>query len=443
MTIESVEWPRVHTGLGAATIALMSELEKTQWMRPQHIEAAQLHQARLLLQHHVGKNPWFATRMESAGLTPDMVIDQQSFRRIPILKRGDIQRAGNSFYATAVPKSHEPIMEIKTSGSTGEPVVVKKTNVNALFWGAHAVRDHHWSKRDHRSRISSIRADISSYAEMPSWGMPMSMITTTGPAQGMPASMDIAEQLRRVKQFKPSILLIYPNNLNAFLDEWEANWDMDYIKHIKTIGETVSPELRARTKAITGLKIEDNYSSNEMGCMAIQCPDHDHYHVMSETVILEILDDDGNPCKPGETGRVVVTDLHNFISPLIRYDIGDFAVPGEQCACGRGLPVLRRVVGREHSIIKRPDGTRGWPIFYGAKMNGIAPVRQYQFIQHTLNDIEFRCYTEEPLTPEQESGLIALVQEALGHPFNINLIQYRERLPTTKVGKFQEFICKA
>lgn len=443
MSIESIEWPRVHTGMAAVTIALLAELEKTQWMRPEHIEAAQLHQARLLLRHHVDRNPWFAARIAAAGLTPDMITSTEAFRRIPMLKRGDIQRAGDAFYATEVPKSHEPIMEIKTSGSTGEPVVVRKTNVNALFWGVHAIRDHHWAKRDQRGKISSIRADIFTYAESPSWGMPMSMITRTGPAQGMPASMDIAEQLRRVREFKPSILLIYPNNLNAFLDEWEAGWDMDYIKHIKTIGETVSPELRARTKAITGLSIEDNYSSNEMGCMAIQCPDHNHYHIMSETVILEILDDDGNPCKPGETGRVVVTDLHNFISPLIRYDIGDFAVPGEPCTCGRGLPVLQRVVGREHSIIKRPDGTRGWPIFYGAKMNGIAPVRQYQFIQHTINDIEFRCYTDDPLTPEQESGLIALVQEALGHPFNINLIQYRERLPTTKVGKFQEFICKA
>ena len=168
----------------------------------------------------------------------------------------------------------------------------------------------------------------------------------------MPATYDMREQLRIIKQFQPGILLIYPNNLNIILDEMAADGgDFGFIKHVKTIGETVHQWQRDKTRAVLGLKIEDNYSSNEMGCMAMQCPDTDNYHVMTETVLLEIINDQDQPCAPGEVGRLVVTDLHNHASALIRYDIGDWAEAGEPCSCGRGLPTIRRFVGREHSIL--------------------------------------------------------------------------------------------
>jgi len=67
-------------------------------------------------------------------------------------------------------------------------------------------------------------------------------------------------------------------------------------------------------------------------------------------------------------------------------------------------------------------------------------VRQYQFRQKTLTSMEFRCFTEEPLTFDQREGLIALVQDALGYPYELDLIEYRQPLPTTGRGKFQEFI---
>jgi phenylacetate-CoA ligase len=86
------------------------------------------------------------------------------------------------------------------------------------------------------------------------------------------------------------------------------------------------------------------YSRAEIGVMALQCPQNDHLHVQSENVRLEVLDDDNMPCQPGETGRVVVTPLHNYQTPLVRYEIGDYAEVGEACSCGRGLPVLIRIL---------------------------------------------------------------------------------------------------
>jgi phenylacetate-coenzyme A ligase PaaK-like adenylate-forming protein len=62
---------------------------------------------------------------------------------------------------------------------------------------------------------------------------------------------------------------------------------------------------------------------------------------------VEVLDEEGRPCAPGETGRVVATSLNNFAMPLIRYETGDTAEVGAPCPCGRGLPVLTRIMGRD------------------------------------------------------------------------------------------------
>ena len=100
------------------------------------------------------------------------------------------------------------------------------------------------------------------------------------------------------------------------------------------------------------------YSAAEAGYLALQCPQQEHYHIQSESALVEVLDEAGNPCRPGETGTMVVTPLHNFAMPLIRYAIGDIAEVGAPCACGRGLPVLARLLGRVRQMLVLPSGAR-------------------------------------------------------------------------------------
>ena len=113
--------------------------------------------------------------------------------------------------------------------------------------------------------MSSIRANVSTYADAKDWGAPARNLFKTGEAQGIPITTDIREQLRLLRRFRPGLLIIYPNNLDAFVGIWEREgFDLDELRHLKTIGETVRDDLRRRAKAVTGLTIEDNYSSQEV-----------------------------------------------------------------------------------------------------------------------------------------------------------------------------------
>jgi phenylacetate-CoA ligase len=160
--------------------------------------------------------------------------------------------------------------------------------------------------------------------------------------------------------------------------------------------------------------------------------------VHSEGVLLEVLDDDGRACAPGVTGRVVITVLHNFAMPLIRYELGDYATLGEACPCGRGLPVLQHIAGRSRNMLVTADGKRYWPLFSGSSI-GDLPVSQYQLVQKDYDVIEARIVTPAPLSPAQEETLRRGFLQTL--PEGIRLtVTYHAAIARSPSGKFEDFI---
>ncbi len=434
-------WPPVSLDENAVLTALLTQLESTQWLEPQLLEENQARQLNIVAEHHKKHTQAFAARLKASGVSYLNCLER--LRQIEPLSRREAQALGERFFARQVPQRHLPVGAAKTSGATGEPVTVRKTAINRLFWSAFTIRDHLWHARQFSHRMSSIRANISKYVDAKDWGAPVRNLYKSGEAQGIPITTDIREQLKLLRKFRPELLIVYPNNLDAFATIWEAEgFDLKSLCHIKTIGETVPAELRARVKKITGLGIEDNYSSQEAGTIAIQCPKSELYHIMSEALIVEVLNGRGEPCGEGEIGRVMVSDLHNLATPLIRYDIGDYAEIGPVCSCGRGLPTLKKIWGRERNLVWLPDGSRNWPLVGFHHFDTVAPVRQYQLIQTSLDEIEFKIVTDQEITRSQEERLIAIVRQALNYPFKITVAQFRERLPLGPNGKFEEFVCQ-
>ena len=192
-------------------------------------------------------------------------------------------------------------------------------------------------------------------------------------------------------------------------------------------------------REVFGCGISDIYSCQEGGYIALQCPDHAHYHVVSEGVYVEIVDDEGQPLGPGRQGHVLVTNLHNFATPLIRYRLGDMAEFGEPCACGRGLPVIRRVMGRVRNMLVLPDGTTHWPYFGFKEFMAVADVRQFQVIQRSLELVEFRLVVDRRLSSSQEARIAEILQRNLRHPFRI-AFDYVDEIPRSRSGKYEDFI---
>lgn len=421
---------------------LIKTVEHLQWYTPAKMESLQNTKLRALVAHHVKESPWFGDRIKNSGLLPrDISVDQLS--KIPLLGRRDIQSAKEDFFAKNMHEDHGKPGIVKTSGSTGEPVTIRATDIVGMFYHACNLLEITWNKRNPQSRLAVIRAGQFKTGEYPDWGMPASALMKTGPLMAINITEDIRKQIEIIDEFKADMLVVYPNNLAALLDLWKDRGTVPALKHIKCVGETVSDHLRSRVKDMFNLKIEDSYSSQELGTIANQCSDG-LYHTMDFNLIVEVLDADGNQVAEGETGRVVVTDLHNYASPMIRYDIGDYAVRGNLCTCGRGLLTLKKVIGRERNLILRADGSRYWPMVGMYQFDDLDfIIRRYQVIQHDRVDVEYKIVTDDPITAEQEAALIAIAQNALGDEFKIRVTRQAEDFPVAPNGKFEEFVCKA
>jgi phenylacetate-CoA ligase len=416
----------------------ITTLDHLQWYTPERMQQIQTHHLMRVIIHHVNTSPFFGKRIKDLNIKPQDV-DAAHMKRLPILTRQDIISAGEDLFSTNVPESHGKPGESKSSGSTGEPVVIRATNLVGTFFQAYTVQEIAWNRRDPKHRLVIIKAGQFESKEYPNWAHPL--ISDTGPLYLINIRTDIKEQARIMSEFKPDMLSVYPSNLAALIDYWEETGSHPEFKHIKCVGETVTDKLRERVKKMFNIKIEDVYSSQELGTIAMPC-DRGLYHTADQNLIVEVLDDKGNPVAEGETGRVVVTDMHNYATPLIRYDTGDWAVRGGKCGCGRGLKTLKRVMGRTRNLILRADGSRYWPMVGVYNFDELSfKIRRYQVIQTDRKTIEYKIVTDEPLTADQEAEMTALGKKALGEEFDIVITRFDKPWPLAPNGKHEEFIC--
>jgi phenylacetate-CoA ligase len=234
-------------------------------------------------------------------------------------------------------------------------------------------------------------------------------------------------------------LQVHPSTLRGMLGRSrEIGRRPRRLREVRTFGEVVEDDLRAFCRDHWGVPLTDNYSAEELGIVALQCPEHEHYHVQAESVLVEVLDAEGEPCAPGQVGRVVCTALHNVVTPLIRYELGDVAEVGGPCPCGRGLPVLKRILGRVRNLVTLPTGEQLHPVFREARLLAAAPLRQYQLTQTSMDLIEVALVTPRPPTGPKEDALGDCFSESFRHRFDYRFT-YHEDLPAGPGGKCEVF----
>ncbi|MDQ1923223.1 phenylacetate--CoA ligase family protein [Massilia pseudoviolaceinigra] len=440
--VSGVAWPPLSTGLPASVLALAQQLEHTQWLTPEELDVRQRRQLRELLAWASVHSPHFQERLHASGRSIGALCEAGGLAALAPLSRRALQGDLARIASHAVPADHQPTGQISTSGSSGTPVTLTRTAINQMFWLAFTLRDHLWQRRDFTATLAVTRANLydDRALALPDWGPPASTFFRTGPAYAMPINRAVDQQLDWLLAITPAYFLTYPTNLAALLDEIvKRGCALPALRQIRTIGETLAPALRERTRAVLGVDIADCYSSQELGMVALQCPDSELYHLMAEGYITELLDDDGHPCADGAVGRVVVTDLHNFATPLIRYDIGDYAQAGPPCSCGRGLPTLRRVMGRERNMVTI-NGKRHWPLVGFHRFRDVAPVIQYQLVQRSADEIDINLVCSRQPDALEEERLGAVIRAALGHPFALRFCYFADRITLPASGKFEEFV---
>jgi len=348
--------------------------------------------------------------------------------RMPILPRDDIP-----LLAASVKVLHpdaDLLASGLTSGSTGNPVsFFYDSGHQASRFAARAryLRENGWSPFRRSLWIVSIAMQS-----------PDRLFTQSRWLFGIRFKShltDLEELADLLRARDPTFLYSYPVNLDGLARIFAARGErLPSLKKIFSGSEVLEDSQRARMRRVFGVEVADNYGSTE-AFMAWECP-QGSYHINAEHVIVEVVDEAGRPSAPGTLGRVLVTTLRNRLMPLIRYEIGDWAVAAESaCRCGRTLPRIGAIGGRDINLFIDREGKpyTPWPLFRPLlKREWIV---QNQIAQRGLTDFVVRYVGERTMTPDDEAEFHKHFEEMLHVPVTI-AFERMETIPRTRSGKF-------
>ncbi len=439
--ITGMVWPALPGKADVNAFALLFQLEQSQWWTPEEIFQLQLRQAGELVAFAAKTVPFYQSRSERLRAFAPGALTPELWRELPILTRAEVQEAGASLSAPRSPRNHGRRFTYAATGATGRPVRLQGTALAQQFRHAVRLRGDIWHQRDYAGktvavqRLGDSQRRVMESGQRAVWAQGYS----TGPMLYRDIAGPIDDHLAWLAAEDPAYLITNPASARALAERAaETGLGLTGLKEVSAVGGPVGRELRDACRRAWDVPVVDTYNAREIGPIALQCPDHEHLHVQAESVLVEILDDDGAPCRPGAVGRVVVTPLHNFAMPLIRYEIGDYAEAGRACPCGRGLPVITRVLGRERDLVTLPTGERRLLRLDGEALGRVAPVRQIQMVQRRPDEIEVNLVATRNLTRAEIMRLRSVLVDGLGHPFALR-IKYVGAIPRAARGTFKDF----
>ena len=424
-------------------------LEKTQWWTAEGLAAHQRKPLEKLVRHAYEKVPFYRDRL-AVLFRRNGTINWDRWNEVPLMSKDDVQDNPDQLLTNDAPDRHGAVTSVFSSGSTGRPTEIWKTAMAQVADAAVWERNVEWHQIDCTLKLASIRALPLGSATYPEglnedvWPNYVHEPAGKGPHALLNINTPIHKQAEWLCRQKPEYLLTFPSNaaaLAAFIADDPKLGPEAPLSGIWTGGEILLDDVRTHCAEVFNAKIVDWYNAIEIGPLAIQCPDYPHYHVQSEIILTEILNSENMPCEPSERGRVFATPLYNYATPLIRYDMNDFAIVGEPCACGRGLPVLARVVGRSRNLFRFPDGTTLQPDFKTRTFTEYLKPRQWQVAQTGPLEIEVRLVASGAKAEMDTDGMTAYIHKLLRPDLTIKY-RFMQEIPPSPGGKHEDYLCE-
>jgi len=433
---------------GTHVTSCLRKLEESQWWPLERIEELQSLRLRKLISHAYEHVPYYRRVMVECGVTPSDVRSKADLTLLPVLTRQQVQQAGDEMVADNWPRNQ--LRAMSTSGSTGTPLRFYSTredvldygysrSIRAMSWAGLALGDRvAWIGRGHLpgNRCNRVLQSLSSHLQR-SLMIPLNSLSD----EALP---------RLVRQLAGAHLAgirSYPNAIALIANYIRDNGaPVPAVRSIMTGAAEILGHERRVVHEVFGVQPYSDYSSSEVLEIASECSAHQGLHVSAEDMVLEILDEQNRPLPPGREGRIVLTNLHNYGMPFIRYDTEDAgcAVAGD-CPCGRTLPRIGSLVGRRDQFFVTQSGNR---VFFGTlfleDLAGLG-MRQYQAVQETIGDVVMRLVPPPSATSADRAALVRRVLDMFETRFGPELtlqVLCVDRIEPTPAGKHLFLISK-
>ncbi len=423
---------------GRETRRHQRELERTQWLSEEELQALQLSKIRQLVHHAYEHVPLYRERYRQAGLHPRDIHSLEDFKALPFLTREDVKHNLAALVAENFPQ--HKLYPNETGGSTGQPM---QFYVEGDFWwanAANAFRVRSWHgvhEGDKMAWFWGARED------MPDWSWKnrlraalMNERYLNAFAMSEAKMRDFAHMLAR---WRPAMFKGYASALALFARfVQEHDLPRAHPRYIESTSEKLSGAQRELLSAVFDCPVADHYSSREMGTMAYQCA-QGGLHICADVRYLEVVAD-SHTLSPGQLGEVAVTSLNQFAMPFIRYKNGDMAIrQAGRCTCGRGLPLLREIVGRTNDFLVSAEGQFVHSEFFAYLFRVKPEVARYQIHQPARGQLDVRLVCNQAVDETWLAGVRDEIQARFGRATQVSL-QVVEHIQLTPAGKHRYII---
>jgi phenylacetate-CoA ligase len=407
-----------------AVAPIVEALLRREFLEPQSASDIEALELQRIIRFAKAEVPWYRNSEHWRGCRIKGPVDREVLATLPVLGKTQLRENFEALKAQQLPKGESFCYETKSSGTTGTPVRVNFGQQAAMSFGLLAQRLHRWARFDARLSQAVIRLPRDLYKDKDGALLPDREVQRsdgwmyvrnffhTGPQVAIARSNPVDFQLEWLRAERPGYLMTFPGTLETLVYAAQGK-PVDSLQGLRTISATLTEAMRRQIESATQLTVQQPYGLNEIGAVASRCP-AGRYHVNAEHCVVEVVDENNAPCKPGEFGRLLVTALTNVVMPLIRYDTGDTAeaVSGD-CACGRTLPGFGRILGRYRAMRHTPEGTSRrvnlvFDTLQALPLDLLTELREYQLHQYRDGRYEMRLNTRE----EPDARLVAALRAA-------------------------------
>jgi phenylacetate-CoA ligase len=438
------------------TLTRMSEVVRFRWNVSAPIDELLGVQMRLLkrrLMHAWRHNPLYRERMDAANLDRgdiEQLASTAELERFPVITKRDLSDP----LETVLSRGYEPksLVRSQTAGSTGRPLIFYvdhnerfkrryvgiRNNLNITGCrpeDTHVLLSHyepvkpgegyHVYKTKMLNRlflnVPHRVIQISPYEDMERRAR---ILETLQPDVVQASVWDLYSLAQCVRRSAPKSIL--RPRLSIFGMGWMPDYMLEEIQEI----------LHTETRGV--------YGSREFGDFAAQC-EFEKYHYSIDAVVVECVDSQGRPVPPGRVGRLLITDLYNYATPFIRYEIGDMAVLAplaSQCECGCKLPMIERLEGRIADLVVKANGEKIVPSFFWNEWRQEAGLEEAQLVQVDMDHLRLNLVVNERFNKDVSLPRLHTVyaDKMGGVHIDFGFVSKLEREPSGKIRMVKSLV---
>lgn len=402
----------------------------------------QLIKFRELILYSFKNVPYYTDLFNRIGLNEDKIrnFELDEIQQIPYLEKNELRNEGTG---TLLSKSMDKKGEfLASSGSTGTPTKIYFSRKFHQTWSAvFETRIRWWAgvnNKTPRGTIGGRRVVPEGDGNRPFYRYNIFEKQTYFSAYHI-SKANAVDYLNGIVKNKVEYMTGYAMS-NYFLARFieENKLPAPKLKAVITSSEKLTKEMRETFRRVYNCETFDSYSGVEACGLISQC-EKGKLHLSPDVAIVEIIKEDGNYAKPGESGEAICTGLLNFDQPLIRYRIGDILTlsSNQSCDCGRNMPIIDEIVGRIEDTVIGSDG-REMVRFHGIFIN-IPEIIEGQIIQFDLSKFEINIVATKPLDQQHRDDIYKRMVSQLGNDINLEINEVKE-IPRNANGKFKAVI---